>query len=87
MTIYKYQLTQNRETALELPIGATVLKVDFQDGNLCLWAMVNPELETEPRTFEFFGTGHTMPDYERRFINTFFVKGGMFVFHAFERIS
>jgi len=87
MKVYKYYLGEDPESTIELPIGATVLKVDFQDGNICLWAMVNPELQTEPRTFEVFGTGDDMPDYELKFINTFFVKGGMYVLHAFERIS
>ncbi len=86
MTVYKYQLTTNRETQLELPKGADILKVDVQNDTVCLWAMVDPNAKKEARTFEVFGTGHPMPDFNRRFINTFFVQGGTYVFHAFERI-
>ena len=86
MTVYKYQLNPNQATQLELPIDAMPLKVDVQVGVLCLWAMVNPDAKTEARTFEVFGTGHPMPDFKRRFINTFFVQDGTFVFHAFERV-
>lgn len=86
-TVYKYQLSQNRETQVELPKGAEILKVDVQNDTICLWAKVNPDKKKkEARTFEVFGTGHPMPDFERRFLNTFFVQGGTYVFHAFERI-
>jgi hypothetical protein len=86
MTVYKYQLTDNPETQLELPTGAEILKVDIQGNSLFLWAMVNPGAKKETRTVEVFGTGHHMPDLNRRFINTFFAQDGAFVFHAFERI-
>lgn len=86
MTVYKYVLSLNEEAKIELPIGAIPLKVDVQHGSLCLWAMVDPNAKKEVRTFEVFGTGHNMPDFKRRFINTFFVQSGMYVFHAFERI-
>lgn len=85
--VYKYQLNASQATRLELPVGATPLRVDIQSGSYCLWAMVDPDAETETRTFEIFGTGHPMPDFERRFINTFLVNGGSYVFHAFERIE
>lgn len=85
MTIYKYELTANQESQVELPIGAEVLKIDNQYGTICLWALVDPEAKKETRTFEVFGTGHPVPNKKRRFINTFFVGGGKYVFHAFER--
>lgn len=84
--VYKYKLSSHRETELNLPSGSQVLRVDVQNGETCLWALVDPDKHTELRVFEIFGTGHQMPDFARQFINTFFVSGGEYVFHAFERI-
>lgn len=86
MVVYKYQLNRSLESILELPKGAEVLKVDVQNESICLWALVDPNAQTETRTFEVFGTGHQMDECKRRFINTFFVHGGQYVFHAFERL-
>lgn len=86
MTVYKYQLSAKVETRVELPKGAQVLKIDIQGNAVCLWAMVDPDAEKEARTFEVFGTWHSMPVANRLFINTFFAQSGTFVFHAFERI-
>lgn len=85
-TIFKYPLSTNSETELELPKLAEILRIDVQNNSIFLWAKVDPDAEKELRVFEVFGTGHTMPDFERKFINTFFVQGGTYVFHAFERL-
>lgn len=84
-SIYKYKLSQNQETQVDLPKGAKPLKVDVQHGSIFLWAIVDTDAEEETRTFEVFGTGHFMKPAERNYINTFFVDGGTYVFHAFER--
>lgn len=86
-TIWKYPLLTGAATPLELPQGAELLHVDIQGRDLCLWAKVNTDLPTTPRTIEVFGTGHPMPSFERQFINTFLVDGGTYVFHAFERLT
>jgi len=51
-----------------------------------MWAKVNTGNTAETRIFQVFGTGHEIPNdgKERAFISTFFVKGGLFVFHVFE---
>jgi len=85
-TIYKYELSSHRETELRLPVGADILRVDIQENTTCLWAIVEPDAPKEVRVIEVFGTGHAMPNANRKFINTFLVAGGEYVFHAFERI-
>ena len=86
-TIYKYPLSSHRETTVRLPSGAKVLKIDVQNGDLFLWALVDTDAFLETRTIEVYGTGHPIPDGNRVFINTFFVHGGEYVFHAFERLK
>lgn len=87
LTVYKYPISRNDTvTALSLPIGAEILKVDVQENDIFLWAKVNTEADKEIRIIEVFGTGHSMPDCERIFLNTFFSQNGMYVFHAFERL-
>ena len=87
-TIYKYPLSTNdSETTLSLPTGATVLRIDSQGVSINLWAIVDTDVKKKKkRTFEVFGTGHPMRPLKRRYVNTFFVEDNTFVFHAFEQI-
>lgn len=85
MTIWKYQLnTYAGETTLQLPAGATPLRVEYIDDEFCLWVLLDASNTLEPRTFVVFGTGVFIPD-GYKYINTFFADGR--VFHAFERIE
>ena len=85
-TIYKYKLNGfATETEIQLPAGSLVLKVDIQDSEPTLWALVDTESEPQKRVFEIFGTGQEIPNGKRVFINTFFVKDGLYVFHVFEK--
>lgn len=83
-TIFKY-LLDSAETTIELPYGAKPLRVDMQNGKIFLWAEVDTNAHIVKRTFEVFGTGHTLPFAKRTFLNTFFVQDGEYVFHAYER--
>ena len=55
-----------------------------------MWALVNPDEQTEERHFEVYGTGH--PVYcdmgiERKYIATAQTDVGGYVWHVFERIN
>jgi len=83
-TIYKYTLQPGR-TVLELHRGAEVLTVQMQRDEPCMWAKVDTTQPRERRTFEVFGTGHTMPNDPRLvYVATFQMYGGSLVFHVFE---
>lgn len=86
-TIYKYELEIDDLTPLALPIGAEILTVQTQKGAVCMWAVVDPNGETEIRYFEMFGTGHPIKNdgYDRKYIATLQVFGGDGVFHIFEK--
>lgn len=86
-SVYKYPLKSSRDTILALPIGAELLHVNVQNGGLFLWAKVDAdESETEDRSIEVVGTGHSFPYGETSFINTILIKNGSVVLHAFERL-
>ena len=73
---------------IELPKGATVLSCGLQNKeNVCIWAMVDPN-QTEMVEVEFyiFGIGWPISDdiYNGlRFIGTYMISDGMFVYHVF----
>lgn len=88
--IYKYPLKVADKQVIKLPVGAEILTVQTQNETPCIWALVNPENETQERHFEVFGTGHDVPNdmgIERKYINTFQLHGGGLVFHLFERLN
>jgi hypothetical protein len=87
--IWKYTIEPN-EIMLEMPKDAQILTVQNQNEEPCIWALVNPENEKESRHFELYGTGHDIHydmGIERKYINTFQLMGGAFVYHLFERIN
>jgi len=73
-----------------MPKDAEILTIQTQRDKPYIWALVNPENEKELRHFEIYGTGHDINDEEginRKYINTFQLYNGSYVFHLFERIG
>lgn len=87
-SIWKYELLPNITNMIpvEMPEGAEILTVQNQNGNACVWAMVNTEAMKTTRVFEVYGTGHQLLPYEKKYIGTFQIDGGALVFHVFERV-
>lgn len=70
-----------------LPARANPLHFDFQNGVLCLWAVIDTHEKTmETRRFRMAGTGHELEFdvINPRFMNTTLLQGGSLVFHFFE---
>jgi hypothetical protein len=87
MTIYKYNLPINDIVKIDMPKLAVILTAQMQRNNICLWAIVNPLLPWETRTFRVYGTGHPMDEgWEARekYISTVQELGGALVWHIFE---
>ena len=82
-TIYKYTVTglplQNK---IEMPKGASILSVNMQGADCCMWALVDTESETEEREFEIVGTGWQIYD-SMSYVGTCFANDG-FVWHIVE---
>lgn len=93
--VYKYPLAWDDRQKISLPRGAQVLRIDVQAGiyrtgehpTLFLWALVNPDAETEQRTFRIAGTGHSIRDSRIEYIDTILLESGALVFHVFEVLS
>lgn len=69
----------------DMPMDATILSVDNQHGAVCLWAMIDPDTPHQTsRIIEIFGTGHPIPEGQRKFIGTVIVES--LVWHVFETI-
>jgi hypothetical protein len=72
---------------VQMPRGAQVLSVQMQGGAPQLWALVDDNAPTTPRTFATYGTGNPMPEvtYGGRFVDTYQMHAGSSVFHVFEQ--
>jgi hypothetical protein len=79
--IYKYQVGPNGAT--EMPRGAKILSTGFQQRNLFVWALVDPEAEHVVRLLHVEPTGGAPPSSTAIFIGTVFLD--WLVFHVFDR--
>jgi hypothetical protein len=76
--IYKYTLDQ----PVRMPYGSTVVKVGIQNGQYCIWAIVDPFTSpVEHRRFVVVGTGHELDD-NMVYVGTVFEDP--FVWHIME---
>jgi len=82
-TVYKYPFQIADEVILGIPSDAQLLTVQMQNGQPCLWALVDPGNEIERRRLLVRGTGHDAEEIGR-YISTFQMHGGALVFHVFE---
>jgi len=84
-TIYKYTLDPRR-SEYDLPIGAKILTVQGQNEQVCIWAEVDTEADTEKVRFEVYGTGHEIKwdmGTDREYLGTAQLKNGALVFHVY----
>lgn len=81
--IWKFPLL-NPDNQVLMPLGAKVLAIQIQDGDLMLWALVDPHYSTtESRMFRIFATGEEVYSPEKwEYIGTF--QKSWFVGHVFE---
>jgi hypothetical protein len=82
--VYKYALKIEDVFELDMPRGAYPLFVAEQQGQICLWARVNPELPKVKRRFRFAGTGHILGDDVGRHVGSVLVRMETLVFHVFD---
>ena len=92
--VYKYKLSMDDEADVEMPKGARILHIAWQDaghqdvlrrpaGSIQIWAMVDSDAEMEIRRFNVRGTGHPCVGiHADDYISTVFVRD--LVFHIFE---
>lgn len=83
-TVWKFILEPG-VTTLSIPVGAQVLSVDVQNGQVCLWALVNPNGTKESRDFISVSTGEEIAGKYNslNFVGTVKIENA-FHFHIFE---
>jgi len=70
-----------------MKVGARVLHVEAQNGIPTLWALVDPEADSERRSFSIIGTGHPTNLLAEQYVASLLPLGewnGNFVWHLFE---
>ena len=87
--IFKYELTEQTEgiVKVELPTNAKILKVAFQNGRLCLWAIVDDGNKlTEKRTIMIYGTGEPIEENTETLKHLDTIFQDIYVWHIFEQV-
>jgi len=79
-TIYKYTVTGLNK--IEMPKGATILSVNMQGADCCMWALVDTNAKTEESAFELVGTGWQIYD-SMSYVGTCFAEDG-YAWHIME---
>ena len=85
-TIYKYELSVEKEQRLILPLGSRILSVGVQNNFVVLWAEVDRR-QTTPEIYIIYtyGTGHDISRQRGKFIGTCLMMGGALVWHVYAR--
>lgn len=85
--VYKYVLPVDTDCKVDMPVGAEILNIGVQNGDLCAWVLVEVDMPYETRRFSVFGTGHEIPslnDGYRQYLATVLMMHGSLVLHVFE---
>lgn len=85
-TIWKFDVPIQDNFSLLMPKDSEILKLDLQDGEPKIWALVDSEASQEERHFIGTGTGHPIEiNYHRlQYIGTVIMYKDRFVYHVFE---
>ena len=79
--IYKYEIGPNQKsTIIDRFVG--VLKVGWQEDNLCVWCLVSDNVRQSKLTFYILPTGYEFEFKEgMRYLDT--IQDGIYVWHIF----
>jgi len=89
-TIFKYPVKISGMSwhlqTIDLPVGAEPLSFHLQNGQPCLWAMVDPDAPTAPRIFLVAGTGGPIcqDPLSLLFVGSVLMHDDALVWHLFE---
>ena len=87
MTIWKYVLEITDVQEIEVPLTATALHIAEQHGQLCMWALVDEDEETEVKRFVIVGTGNPAPRPDQGVhLGSALMHGGSLVWHVFQEL-
>jgi len=85
-TVWKYKIPIADEFEIEMPAFSKILSFQSQGNDLCLWALVFPELEKIKEKFILRGTGHLIDcDLDLDYIGSVQIKVyETLIFHLFK---
>ncbi len=85
-SIWKFAIEVEDLQAITIPKSAIILSVQVQNGQICIWAIVNPSAPTVERVIRMAGTGHDLTNRPvlGEFIGTVQINGEQFIFHVFD---
>lgn len=83
MKVMKYYLTPDM-APIAMPRGAQLLTVQEQQGEACLWALVDSTQPDVLRKIGIYGTGHEIKREGGKYFATFQMMSGQLVFHVFD---
>lgn len=84
--MYKYMLKISTATqVVKMPLTAKIMTLQLQEGNPCMWALVDPAEELVDRTFDTYGTGQQLPGGYQEYVGTYVLDEMEYVGHVFER--
>jgi len=82
--IWKFPLEVRMEQRIRMPRDSVIVDVQVQNGQICMWAICNPDRIEVDREFLIIGTGQEFDTTETYYRGT--VQNGVVVWHIFERI-
>lgn len=86
-TIWKFPIPLRETVTIEMPWNAWILSAALADGELTLWALVDPKSDPGQFTFHVYATGDPCPDgMSDRFIGTVAYPDGS-IWHVFQGVS
>ena len=84
--IYECRFSEREYGDIQLPEGAEILTIQYQNGCLYLWAKVDTTKSLVNRHIEVFRTGYEiLEDMKYKYITTIQYSG--YVWHYFERLN
>lgn len=87
-TIHKYELKgdYDKPAKATIPAGAKILDINFQRGDLFIWALVDTEIKDEQEVqYEVYGTGWRIDNPEGLVHVKTIYLGDALVWHVFVR--
>lgn len=81
--VYKYNVGIVSLQQIYMFQGAEILSVQFQDGILCMWAMVDPDMPKVSREIAVIGTGHLFDNHKFK-VYLGSVQDSTYVWHIFD---
>jgi len=83
--VWKFTLPGPGTGPIDMPVGAKCLVAREQKGNVCLWALVDIDLQpTEKRWFSVVEAETAMVLDGAKYLGTAVFDGGDYVLHVFE---